>query len=169
MTCRFDWADLVAHRRTGSNEPAGWRGALEHLRECGACRERALIEDPTLVFVAGEAVAVSEAEVEAMVADVGNLIRARETERAADSSGRRVWRYAAAAAAAAVMVFLPTFSARQVTGTADTAQVGPAPGADLSESPAPMIEALDRPEARIYQLGEEDLSIVMVVHESLDV
>ena len=34
---------------------------------------------------------------------------------------------------------------------------------------SPLIEAIDRPQARIYQLGEDDLSVVMIVDESLDV
>lgn len=32
----------------------------------------------------------------------------------------------------------------------------------------PMIEDLNRPDARVYQLTEEDLAVVMIVDETLD-
>jgi hypothetical protein len=39
----------------------------------------------------------------------------------------------------------------------------------LAPPAAPALDGLDRPRARVYEWGGDDLSVVMVVDESLDV
>lgn len=179
MNCP-DWRYLLGEReraRPGVDFEASdsWRSAIDHLRGCAACRVTALELDPVLLFAAQQPLEVSDDDVARIKANVRTLRRAREAERASGETHRRVGRVAAAAAVVALMVLLPTQTSRQTT----VVSAGPSLAADSSppstrdlpfgDGPAPMIEPLDLPLARIYQLGEDDLSVVMVVDESIDV
>ncbi len=108
--------------------------------------------------------------------NVAVLRRARVTERTSAEPRRRLARLAAAAAAIAWMVLLPTHTSRRplvqmpIAGSNSVVSQPPlTSGFGIGDGPAPLIEPLDLPAARIYQLGEEDLSVVMVVDESIDV
>ncbi len=171
-----DWRLLLAERERSSGEVGdAWRAAVDHLTGCPSCRATAIDLDPTLLFVAQPSIEVSDGEVEAIQANVRVLRRARAQERAALEPRRKMARLASAAAVASLLIFLPTHSSRQPASQAPAA--GPslalkrAPFADglFEDSSAPQIEPYDLPLARIYQLGEEDLSVIMVVDESIDV
>jgi len=64
----------------------------------------------------------------------------------------------------------PASTARN--GVERTIAAPPAAAAQLlrvTRPAAPAIEGVDRPDARVYEWGADDLSVVMVVDESLDV
>lgn len=156
MSCP-DWVDMTAHRFDSSrDEPPGWDRALEHLDLCPLCRRSALALDPTLLF--RDPVTTKAVDVESILMGVRVLRRASPKRRS------YAWREAAAAAAllAIGLWTAPSGSSlRQI---------------QLSESPPipyvenlPVVEAVDRPEARIYQLADDELSMVMIVDETLDV
>lgn len=177
MNCP-DWRGLLELRERLNGElPDGWSDSVVHLSACPACRLTALRLDPSLVFLAQEPLEVSDADVAEMVGNVRTLRRARQAEEATEEPRRQLGRVAAAAAVVSLMVLFPTLTSRP-PGPASP-PVGPelVVGSGglpprsllLGEGSAPVIEPLDLPFARIYQLGEEDLSVVMVVDESLDV
>ena len=181
MTCP-EWSGLLAERerseRGGDLEPStAWRTAIDHLRGCVSCRRTALDLDPSLLFVAQPALEVSAEQIGEIVASVRTLRRAREAERASAGPRRRVGRVAAVAAVVSLMILLPTHTSRQPVST--PVVLGPNLAADsmpptardlgFGDGPAPVIEPLNLPRARIYLLGEEDLPVVMVVDESIDV
>ncbi len=190
MSCP-DWRALVAHRWARDAEPPPeWAAALAHLEECDGCRRAALALDPSLVFsrLAGAGFDRSERsersvhdEAREIAAGVRTLVRAREAERTLGRSSRPAARRAGLAAAALALgaaLFLTTHASRHAGAPAAPAR-GPfvagapaldevAPPSAEAASPA-LVDALDRPQARIYQLGQDDLSVVMIVDESLDV
>jgi hypothetical protein len=173
-----EWKGLLAHRLEpdGAPEPEGWTAAVEHLDDCPVCRRQAFSLDPSLLFVAQAPPSVDDAEVGRIKANVHTLLRARAAERTSHRVRRGLGRFAAAAAVVALMVLLPTHTSRQaltapaaLPGLASDAGAIAASDAGLMEAPAPVIEPLDLPAARIYQLGGENFSIVMVVDDSIDV
>lgn len=185
MNCP-NWEPLVEHRLRGRAEPAGWREALAHATVCRTCRRRALALDPSLLFgllARSPTEPVEEPDfLEALPARVRAARRAREIERSLGPAHRRRVPAAAAALLVAAGLLLATHGGRvtpspplaegeraarpAIAGWALREMVRPAAEA----APPPLIEALDRPQARIYQLGQDDdLSLVMIVDESLDV
>jgi predicted anti-sigma-YlaC factor YlaD len=72
-----------------------------HLRECAPCRERAMSEDPTLLFAAATETPVSEADVEGCAVAVVAQIRQQRLARSV-SRRRRPW--LAVAAAVVIMI-----------------------------------------------------------------
>ncbi len=179
MSCP-DWRRLLLDRDRALAEAdfessPDWRGAVDHLAGCGRCRAAAVELDPSMLFVAQPPLEVDDDEIERIKTNVRTLRRARETERTAGELRRRIGRAAAAAAIIALAFLLPQQSFRQpetastqLEPAAETSSP-PAGRLTLVDGPAPMIEPLDLPLARIYQLGEEDLSVIMVVDESIDV
>lgn len=155
---------------------------LDHLDACDACRRSALALDPTLVLrrlaePGGDRDGRHEAEeVEAMRSAVAALRSARRHERRA---AKPIWRYAAAALlVAGVASQLPLPSVRRPvvdTAPAAFADLDRLMGSGVAAWPAefstlPVIEEIDRPQARVYQLGGgDDVSVVMIVDETLDV
>ncbi|MDX1501014.1 MAG: hypothetical protein R3325_01540 [Thermoanaerobaculia bacterium] len=183
MSCP-DWNDLTAHRYApDGREPAGWEAALAHLDSCGRCRRRALAADPTLLFRHAATSALPAGEVERIRVSVDALRRAGRLEAPERRSRRNRRRYGSVAAA----LVLAALALLAVGGRFDSPPSAPAtpvaaPPADaasmrfgdrrvapLDLATPPMVEAIDRPGARIYQLPQEDLSLVMIVDESLDV
>jgi len=165
-----DWPALVAAReRDPGADPPGWGAARIHLSACSACRRRALALDPSLVFLALPAPEPGEGEIAAMQGAVAALVRARRLEsageRARPARPARLRRAALAAAALAALVVEagPRRPAPPPVGL--LAAEGLAPGA----SSAPVVEQIERPDARVYQLPAEGLSVVMIVDASLDV
>lgn len=180
MNCP-DWRLLLterdrAERSGGLTDTPAWRAAVGHLADCAACRGAAFELDPALLFVAHSPIEVSDEEVDRIQANVHVLRRARSAERASAEPRRRIARFASAAAVISLMILLPTHTARppsaplSASGPNLASEMSPfAGGLSLGDGPAPLIEPLDLPAARIYQLGEGDLSVVMVVDESIDV
>jgi len=177
VTACPDLRATLAHRfEPAADEPVGWDALVAHLDGCSACRERALALDPTLLFTGLRRDPVAPGEIET-VRDSVRIMR-----RMGRARGHRRFSWRAAGRAAAVLL-LPA------VGLILSLQLLPAPGGDgqappvttgaallgdllvpASELPAPpFVEALDRPQARVYQLGQEDLSVVMIVDENLDV
>jgi hypothetical protein len=149
--------------------------------DCDACRRAALAADPTLVFRRLPALPRAEdVEIDAMRRAVANLRHAHrvmaEADAAAESRPRRGadrLRHAAAAAVLAAAGLGTWFvgvshdapAARPAQATPAVATAAPRGAAVL-----PVFEDLSRPnQPDVYQVGEEDLTVVMVVDETLDI
>ncbi len=175
MSCP-DWRALLAAReRDPDVDPPGWSEARGHLAECRACRSVAAEIDPVLIFAALPAPRVAPAEIAEMQRAVAALVRAervapRASEPVAARRRRRAGRLARGAAAAAVLLLALGVEAgprRVAPGAGEALAALPEAGPDTFAPPA--LEEIDRPQARIYQLPAEGLSVVMIVDASLDV
>jgi hypothetical protein len=188
-----DWIVLTAHRRgRDGSEPAGWSEALAHLDGCNLCRRQALAADPTLVFrrlAAVPAAAMTPVEerseadgVRAAVAAMRAASRLDSLEaRPRTSSGWRRWSTGALAAILALAaVVVPSKPLKVVSNAADAAifregrvEVGvldePVPAAQQVDLEEPVVEGVNLPDARVYHMSGDGLSVVMVVDESLDI
>jgi hypothetical protein len=155
-----DWTTLAASRDDG------WEAAVEHFDGCTLCRREALAADPLLVFrrlpVAELTPGEEQAEVEAVRQAVAAMRTAERLERRRSFAGWRRW-----AAAAVLAVAALTVARDRVAGPQRTAEKPPAPRAVAA--PAPVLEGVDRPDARVYQWDGKEISVVMVFDESLDV
>ena len=76
-----------------------------HLRECAPCRERAMSEDPTLLFAAATETPASEVDVEGCAVAVVAQIRQQRLARSL-SRRRRPWLAAAAAIVIMIVIFI---------------------------------------------------------------
>ena len=188
-----DWRALAAHRIDAigrdSDEPAGWTEALAHLDGCPDCRRAALTADPTLLFrrlpalpppVLDLSPAAEAAEVERVRLAVAGMRTARRLapppERSLLLRRSRHWGAAAGLAIAALSLGATPALRPAPHGiaalTAPRTVRLPAPPAAirLVSDRVPMVEELNRPAARVYQMdGGENLSVVMIVDERLDV
>lgn len=157
--------------------------ALAHFAICPACRSAALAVDPSLLFSLGLNRAVAEEspdrEAERMRSSVEALRRAESLKAMLPGTATRIRRAAAAVAAVlvAAALFLSTGAGRLASGP-DTVAVSRETAAEslfattvpeTDEIELSAIEELDRPLARVYQLTEEDLSLVMIVDETFDI
>jgi hypothetical protein len=170
VTCpsAAEWRALTAHRREASlEEPAGWEAAVEHLDGgCKACRQTALDADPTLVFRRLPAVEAGDADIAAMIHAVSVLRTAsRIAPERRRGTGWQRWASAAALLLAALSsgsspalrdTLVPSIS--RITEVPRSAAALPA-----RMQMMPALEGLDRSEARIYQMEQDDFSVVMVV------
>ena len=170
MSCP-DWEGLVAHRRQPSAaEPAAWPAAIGHLRGCAACRRRAFAADPTLVFQLTPEPVPRPAEVEAMRQGVAALRNATRLRPGGAGRGARGPAIAAGRAAAAAGLLLLALSQTPSGPSGEATAGGGHPIAMPPElSLLPVVEDVNRPLARVYQLGSGDLEVVMIVDETLDV
>jgi hypothetical protein len=161
LLCCPDWSRLAAARSDEGAEPEGWAEAVSHFDSCALCRKEALKADPLLVFRRMPAVEITPAEehleVESMQQAVAAMRTARRLEVRSEARGRFAgWRrWAAAAVLAGISLGV---------------------GGDIGPSRAPQLEpvldGIDRPEARVYEVGDDEFSAVMVIdesYESLDV
>jgi len=186
-----DWRALAAHRIDAlgreTDEPAGWSEALAHLDGCPACRRAALEADPTLLFrrlpalpppVLDLTPAALAAEVETVRLAVAGMRTARRLAPPRERSLLRRSRHWGAAAGLAIAALslgaTPSLrpSVHGIGGIAARTVRLPAPPAAvrLVSERVPMVEELNRPAARVYQMdGGENLSVVMIVDERLDV
>lgn len=178
MSCP-DWKLLMADR-AGGDDPPGWNAALAHMDECDGCRRTALAADPSLVFRRLPAFTADAAEVDAMRRGVANLRHAsRVVGEGQDAVPRRRrffadrLRHLAAALVLAAAGFGLWFA-----GTGDDAPAAhpaePIPAvataAPHGSAGLPVFEDLSRPhQADVYQVGEEGLTVVMMVDETLDI
>ena len=160
-------------------EPSARETRSKHLRQCWECRRYALEDDPTLMFIELPKVEVSDAEVDEILATVGTLRRARALEKGASPQRGHLGRNLAAAALLTALLLVPGHTGPTRHGSVsrddiDSGESGlqsPSAGALFlvtGTEALSLIENLNRPEARIYQLTEDDLSVVMIVDESLD-
>lgn len=183
MNCP-DWSALVAARDAGppADLPA-WMAARRHLADCGSCRGEALAADPLLIFDRLPERTVSPNEIASMQAAVASLVRAGRVAQAPPGSGhgaatvgfRSVSRFAAALGACFLLALsgAPRPHAPPPELDRSAAAGSFVPGQQVAgEGGAPMqsaVEELDRPGARIYELSQADMAVVMIVDASLDV
>jgi hypothetical protein len=152
-----DWSRLAAARSDEGTEPEGWAEAVSHFDSCALCRKEALKADPLLVFrrMAAQEIAPAEErlEVESMQQAVAAMRTARRLETRGRFAGWRRW------AAAAVLAGI-------------SLGVGGDIGPNRAPQLEPVLDGIDRPEARVYEVGDDEFSAVMVIdesYESLDV
>lgn len=191
MTCP-DWRRLVAARERGAGEdPAGWSEALEHLEACPLCRRAALEADPLLALRDLPEPTLEADEGRRMVA----ATRALRRRQAATVRWRR--RAAAAVAVVTVAAALavgsgvlergdettraargtseevtPADGAGDLASTTDTATGAPRSAAretaPASTTSMPSVLDLEQPTARVYEVTDADLAVVVVVDGELD-
>lgn len=176
---RRDWRSLLAHRFDDNLEvPVGWPAAEVHLADCAECRRDALAIDPTLAFRGAAAWTSAPGESAAIVQAVHTLRRASDLESTTAGARRepivraRSRDRGPAAAAALFALVLALRPATTSHNEVSRVNFDPVPTAQLlpaARPAAPAIEGVDRPDARVYEWGADDLSVVMVVDESLDV
>lgn len=182
MTACPDWRRLAAHRLDPrADEPEGWSEALAHLDGCAACRGEALRADPTLAFRRLRALEMAPVHVDAEADRMRQAVAAMRVASRLDRhpSRERSWRRWAAAAvlAGASLVFgtqggvseAPARSVLQGPIQGMARPSGAVVPARLETSRPPLVEDVNRPEARVYQFDGEDLSVVLIVDETLDV
>jgi hypothetical protein len=184
-----DWRGIALEREADPLvDPAGWDEARAHLALCEACRREALAADPLLLF-AGLPLAASEvaptAAITAMQDSVLAMVRASRVAApaasAAPGNSRRsaaALRYAAGFVVASLLAFSGAPGERRARRGGEAALAGAANPAEAEAIAArsesvdfalPMVEELDRPEARVYELSNADLAVVMIVDAGLDV
>ena len=152
---------------------------IVHLRACSACRQIVVEEDPTLVFDLLQSYPLDDREIGAVQAAVRTLRRSRAIDAGerprAEVSSRIAF---LAASVLCVVMLLPLAGERPLervsNPSAELVSEGlPRARPDWRQwvedgSVPPVIEDLNRPEARVYQLTEDDLAVVMIVDETLD-
>lgn len=190
MSCP-DWISLTAHRRERSaSEPAGWSEALAHLDGCNLCRRQALAADPTLVFrrlAAVPAVTMTAGEESAEVDAVRAAVAAMRAASRLDSLEARprtssLWKRWSTGAVAAVLALAalalpsgndPAEHAQVAVARQEPIEAGPlaepVPAAQQVDLDEPVVEGVNLPDARVYHMTGEGLSVVMVFDESLDI
>lgn len=190
MSCP-DWISLTAHRRERDGfEPEGWGEALAHLDGgCKLCRRQALAADPTLVFrrlAAVPAAAMTPAQelseadaVRSAVAAMRAASRLDSLEsRPRASSGWKRWSSVAAVLALAALAVPSGYDPTGSTSDSTLFREGRVEVGPLDEPVAagqqvglqePVVEGVNLPDARVYHMSGEGLSVVMVVDESLDI
>ena len=141
-----------------------------HLRECASCRESALKEEPSLLFVVAPAPPASPEAIDACAAAVTARIRQDRLERRLHRR-RRPWM---AAAAAAVMVVGGGVAWRAVIGGGERALVrGVETSRDLeAQTSPPTVEVeMQGEEVRVYQFatdGDADTAVYFIVDPALE-
>jgi len=166
-----EWSRLAAQR---DHEPEGWAAALEHLDACQRCRPEALKADPLLVFrclpVTDLNPAEERSEAESMRLAVAAMRNAGRLESPHRFAGWRRWSAAAVLALASLALgrgrtphSTSVLTAATALPAAQHAAAPPAAGEPAA------IEGLNRPNARVYHMDGEGLSVFMIVDESLDV
>ncbi len=191
-----DWRALTDHRRDPrAAEPAGWDEALEHFDRCGRCRPAALAADPSLLFrrlreagpeSAGLGGDVDVATIAAIRQGVATLRAARRLD-ADHRRSRSPWgRWAAAAALAIGTLSAGSVGSNRTTGSEDAWRAEQGEIVLLGKAAAvadvvddiqpvrgqvmrPVIEGLNRPDARLYQMQDGELSVAMIVDEGLEI
>jgi hypothetical protein len=186
-------------RHRDAPEPAGWNEAMVHLDDCDLCRRQALAADPTLVFrrlAAVPAVTMTPAEEQSEADAVRAAVAAMRAASRLDSleAGPRTssgWRWKSSRVAMAAVLALAAVavpagydrSERLAQGAGDAASVRggrearieaglldePVPAAQQVYLGEPVVEGVDLPDARVYHMSGDGLSVVMVFDESLDI
>jgi len=154
--------------------PQSWTEALEHLDDCPRCRPEALKSDPLLAFrrlpVTELTPAEERSEAESMRLAVAAMRNAGRLETHHHFAGWRRWAAAAVLALASLAVSRDRNPHSTATMAATVAPPAVQHAAPPPAAPEPSaIEGLNRPNARVYHMDGEGLSVFMIVDESLDV
>ena len=175
-----DWSRLAAARNARGNneetEPESWAEAVAHFDSCSLCRKEALKADPLLVFRRMPAAEITPGEERLEVESMQQAVAAMRTARRLETRGRFAgWRrWAAAAVLAGISLGVGRDKVPQLKQVAE-AQTTPAAASAAFAASAPsapsapstqLLDGIDRPEARVYQMDIDDLSVVMVIDES---
>lgn len=180
MTCP-DWRALAAAREADPlAEIAGWHEARTHAAACSRCREAALAVDPLLLFAREPQRSVSSNEISDMQASVMALVRASRVANgeavARPEPPKRLLSASRIAAAIGVCSLLALSGAPRSSSSGAAMAVAAMPdllSAELAPAEAlpagSVVEELDRPGARIYEMPQGDVAVVMIVDASLDV
>jgi hypothetical protein len=172
-----DWSRLTAARDSEGLEPAGWGEVVAHFDTCALCRKEALKADPLLVFRRMPVVEITPAEENLEVESMQQAVAAMRTARRLETRGRFAgWRrWAAAAVLAGISLGVGRARAPELE---QAAEVPPAPvslsTASAASAPSEqLLDGIDRPEARVYQMDSEGMSTAMIIDasfgENLDV
>ncbi len=152
------------------------RDLISHFSGCPDCRREGLAVDPTMLFLGALPLELERSEVASIRRTVHAMRRARNLEAAGSSPRSRMGRAAAAAILMGTLLLLPGSENRlEAPGADSQVASGRQPQSGWEEltrvsvwdSPS-LIESLDRPRARVYQVTEQDLALVMIVDETLD-
>ncbi len=140
-----------------------------HIRECAACRKRALISDPSLIFTVGGEMPVDTEGVEHCVRAVTAQIRQQRMTRRLHGN-RRPWLAAAAAIVMVVSVGLIWTSIFGGTEKQPTAVVESA--VEQPTTTPPTLE-VDMPgeDVRVYQFANEEnehTAVYFIVNPALE-
>lgn len=173
MSCP-DWRTLVAARAADSwIDPPAWTKACRHLAQCSCCRREALAADPLLVFEGLPERTVSPSEIASMQAAVASLVRASRVAVAAPSGMRSVSRFAAALGVCSLLALSgaprPHPAGLGTLAAAGILLAGSEAAVEDARAMQSVVEELDRPGARIYELPQAGMAVVMIVDASLDV
>jgi hypothetical protein len=183
MSCP-DWRALSPDSR----ETEAWTEALSHFDGgCSQCRRDALKADPTLVFRSLRSAPASTGSTSMDSASMGSIdamcqaVAAMRAASRVDSAVHRTsWkRWAVAAALVLAALSIPADNVRKHRDQAAAGSPRPAamlgavmPAAlvgGLGDVDLPTVEGVNHPDARVYHMDGEGLSVVMIVDESLDV
>lgn len=141
-----------------------------HLRECPSCRERALSQDPTMLFALAETTTEAPARVEACVTAVTAQIRQDRLARRIRGRGTP-W---LAAAAAVVLAIGGTAAWRLAPGGIEKIQPNAANleavGASQTAPPTVEVEMVGE-DVRVYQFAaedDEDTAVYFIVNPALE-
>ena len=170
-----DWSRLAAARNghdDQSTEPEGWAEAVAHFDSCALCRKEALQADPLLVFRRMATVEIPPAEERLEIESMQQAVAAMRTARRLETRGRFAgWRrWAAAAVLAGISLGVSRDKAPELVE--QVAAAPPAPAVSSGYTAEPVLDGIDRPEASVYEVGDDEFSAVMVIdpsYESLDV
>ena len=169
-------AELLRRLERDGDGPVLGSAIFDHLESCAECRSAALRLDPTLalrpLYEERAPGSAEDPEVVAMRQAVETLRRARPARRPRLAG----WRVAAAALLVAGALYQlplpgrrPGLSSQAALDAQLEALAAQSQGRLAADSTPPAIEDLDRPDARVYQLGGGDVAVVMIVDETLDV
>lgn len=181
MSCDV-WEDLCASGEALLVEDSAERIRAErHFEVCSLCAGRAFLLDPSWAVRNSAALDFAPDELNELKHRLADAGRFRELERSVTARGGRALA-ASVAVVAALAVVAGVMSMRsdstvtqdrvvaenraQVEASAPGDGAGDTrPGTSLSVS---AIGSVVPAAARVYEIGEEDFALVMVVHESLD-
>lgn len=182
MSCP-DWKRLARDReslaspfaRDAGSGAAEWQEALGHLDSgCPVCRRAALAADPLLVFRRLPTLELSEEREESEVDGMLRAVAAMRTASRLESPARGAvnWRrWAAAAGLTLLSLSAGPWRAPGRRPVAETSFAALAPAAQpaLSSDGGNLVEAVEnRPDARVYQMESDGLTVSMIVDESLE-
>jgi hypothetical protein len=185
MSCP-DW------RALSPDSPAteAWTAAVAHFDGgCSQCRRDALKAEPTLVFRSlrsapaasmgstsmGSTDSASMGSIESMRQAVAAMRAASRVEPTVHHTAWKRWAVAAGLVLAALSI--PADNVRKHPERAASGNPRPAaamlgavmPAALVGDVDLPTVEGVNHPDARVYHMDGEGLSVVMIVDESLDV